>query len=228
MSKQATLQRRRAARLAAQQADAARERRNRNLWRLAAAAAAAVVLVVAGIPERNGVLGNPDAPVTVTEYLDLQCPVCREASTTTLPALVEDYVRTGKIKLQARTLQFIGPDSVKAAKVAAGAEQQDRLWPFLEAFYARQGQENSGYATDGFLREVAAASGVDASKALAQANSSFAASRLDRANGDASRLGIDATPTLTVKRGNGPERGLDANALDPASVAAALDKELGR
>jgi protein-disulfide isomerase len=253
MSKQATLERRRAARLAAQQASAARDRRTRNLWRLGAAAAAAVVLVVAGIavsssggkpatrapaggastlfagiPEQGGVLGDPKAPLTVTEYLDLQCPVCREASTTTLPAVVKQFVRTGKVKLQARTLQFIGPDSVRAAKVAAGAERQGRLWPFLEAFYARQGQENSGYVTDGFLRDVAAASGVDATAALGQEGSSFAAGRLSRANVDASRLGIQATPTLTVRRGNGQEQVLDANALDPASVAAALDKEVAR
>jgi protein-disulfide isomerase len=254
MSKQATLERRRAARLAAQQAGAARERRIRRLWRLGAAAAAAVVLVVAGIavsssggkpatvtpssgssstlfagiPEHGGVLGDPKAPLTVTEYLDLQCPICREASTTTVPALVKQYVRSGKVKLQARPLQFIGPGSVRAAKVAAGAERQGRLWPFLEAFYARQGQENSGYVTDSFLRDVASASGVDGNAALAQADSAFASGRLNRANADAARLGIQATPTLTVRRGNGPEQVLDANALDPASVASALNKELAR
>src|SRR6476661_6211388 len=166
MSKQATLQHRREARLAAEQAAAARERRTRRLWRLGAAAAAAAVLVVggialsssggakaktpapstttsslfAGIPEHAGVLGNPKAPVTLTEYLDLQCPICREASTTTIPAVVQQYVRAGKVKLAARPLQFIGPDSVRAAKVAAGADKQGHLWPFIEAFYARQGQ----------------------------------------------------------------------------------------
>ena len=222
------------------------------LWRLAAATAAAAVLVVggiaisssgdspartppastgtsslfAGIPEHAGVLGNRNAPVTVTEYLDLQCPVCREASTTTIPAIVGQYVRSGKVKLAARPLQFIGPDSVRAAQVAAGAERQGRLWPFIEAFYARQGEENSGYVTDAFLRQVASASGVNGDAAIGQAGSGFAAGRLNRANTDAKRLGIQATPTLTVRRGNGPEKVLDANALDPATVAAALNKEL--
>ena len=100
-------------------------------------------------------LGDPDAPVTVTEYVDLQCPICAEASKQTLPTLINDYVRTGKVKLQARTLSFLGPDSVRAAQVAAGAREQGRLWPFLETFYAAQGTENSGYVTDDFLREVA-------------------------------------------------------------------------
>src|SRR4029450_11884418 len=114
------------------------------------------------IPEQSGVLGHANAPVTVTEYLDLQCPICANASRTVLPGVVDDYVRTGKVKLEARTLHFIGEDSVRAARVAAGAEQQGKLWPFLEAFYAKQGTENSGYVTDDFLREVAAEAGVNA------------------------------------------------------------------
>jgi protein-disulfide isomerase len=194
----------------------------------AAAPAPATASLFAGIPERGGVAGDAKAPVTVTEYVDLQCPVCAHAASSTLPTVVRDYVRTGKVKLAARTLQFLGADSVRAAQVAAGAERQNKLWPFLEAFYARQGTENSGYVTDAFLRDVSRAAGVDAKAALAEAGSSFAGGRLNRANADASRMGIQGTPTLTVRRGNGPEKLLDANPLDPASVAKALDRELAR
>ena len=49
-----------------------------------------------GIPEHDGVLGDPKAPLTLTEYVDLQCPVCAEASKQTLPWLVKNYVRTGQ------------------------------------------------------------------------------------------------------------------------------------
>jgi protein-disulfide isomerase len=181
----------------------------------------------AGFTERDGVLGDPSAPVTLTEYVDLQCPVCARAASTTLPAVVE-YVRAGKVKLAARTLHFLGPDSVRAARAAAGAERQGKLWPFLDAFYARQGAENSGYATDAMLRDTLRAAGADPDAALAAADTAFATERLDRANTDAERMGIQATPTLTVRRGDGPERLLDANPLDPASVAAALDRELAR
>ena len=66
-------------------------------------------------------LGDPDAPLTVTEYVDLQCPACAAAARETLPALVRDHVRTGKVKLEARTLHFLGPDSERAARFAAGA-----------------------------------------------------------------------------------------------------------
>ena len=251
MSKQAVLARRRAERIARERAERERETRTRRLWRLGAAVAAAVILagvgvavsssggtktappattsaLLAGIPENHGVLGDPKAPVTVTEYVDLQCPICAKAAQSTLPALIRDEVRAGKVKLDVRTLSFLGPDSVRAARVAAGAERQGKLWAFLEAFYARQGTENSGYVTDDFLRGVAKASGVDASKALAQAESSFASSRLQQADADAARMNVQGTPTITVKRGNGPERTLKASPLDAAAVQAELDREAAR
>ena len=161
--------------------------------------------VVAGVQEHDGVLGNPNAPYTVTEYLDLQCPICQEASTQILPDLVNNYVKTGKVKLQMRTLQFIGDDSVTAAKFAAGAKAQGKLWNFAETFYANQGEENSGYVTDAFLRSIAQASGVNAAQAFAYAKTGAATDALNTANSAAQAIGADSTPTFTVKKGDGAE-----------------------
>src|SRR3954452_4194517 len=247
---------RRAARRAAEHAAAQSATRRRRVIRLGAVAAVAAVLVVvaalvsashgtanrattasagkqaaalfAGLPERNGVLGDPKAPLTLTEYVDLQCPVCARESAVTLPTIVRDYVRTGKARLEVRTLHFIGPDSDRAARVAAGAEQQGKLFRFLTVFYAEQGTENTGYVTDAFLRRVAAAAGVDARAAVAQAGSAFATGRLARADADATRLGVSRTPTLAVARNGGRPHLLAADALDLQSVARALNAELAR
>ena len=248
---------RRAARLAAEAAEAARASRRRRLVLLAGAVvlAAAVVAVAAvisssgarsdtaagtraaggpeaaarfaGIPERAGVIGDPGAPLKLVEYLDLQCPACKVASAATLPTIVRDYVRTGKATLEVRTLHFLGPDSERAARFAAGAERQGKLFPFLSVFYANQGAENAGYVTDGFLRSVARAAGVDADRAFAEAGSSRATGRLDRANADAARAGVSGTPTLTVQRDGGREQVLP-DSIDPAAVSQALDAELAR
>jgi protein-disulfide isomerase len=244
---------RRAERVEAERAEAARATRRRRTFTLLGALGVAAVLVVvaiavsssggksdppasaaatsgatslfAGIPERDGVLGKRSAPLTVTEFVDLQCPICAETSKTTLPALIKDYVRTGKVKLDARTLHFIGPDSSTAALMAAGAQQQGKLWPFLETFYAMQGEENSGYVTDAFLREVAQASGVDAGKALAYARTPAAQEALDQANRDAETLGVNATPTFAVAHGDGRAKVLAGGNHDIASLASALDAE---
>ncbi len=234
-------------RRAAERAAATAETRRRRIRNLLGAAGLAVVLVVAGIAisaaggaketpvaqsdaaklvagieEHDGVLGDPKAPITVTEYLDPQCPICAEASKANLPHLIDNYVRTGKVKLQARTLSFIGPDSVTAAKFAHGAEQQGKLWAFLETFYASQGQENSGYVTDDFLAGIAKAAGVDADKAAAFADGASAQAALDQADAAAQALKVDSTPSFTVSKDGGPEKvvavGLEdlTNKLDQA------------
>jgi len=237
ITKRQLREQRRAERQAAEAGERARATRRRRLLQLGGALGlAAIVLIaaiavsssggskpaapspglLAGISEHNGVLGDPTAPVTVTEFVDLQCPICAKASQTVVPSVINDYVRPGDVKLQARTLSFIGPDSVRAARVAAGAEQQGRLWPFLETFYSKQGPENSGYVTDDFLRSVASASGVNASKALTFADGSTSQTPLARANAEAQKLGINGTPTFVVQRGNGKPQVVSADKLGAA------------
>ncbi|MBE2316120.1 thioredoxin domain-containing protein [Solirubrobacter sp. CPCC 204708] len=247
MTKRELREQARAHRLALEAAEAARTTRRRRFSILGAALAAAIAVIVVaalvstnsnsdaapsgdlvrstvvdGVPERNGVLGDPNAPVTVTEYVDLQCPVCAEASKTALPALINDYVKTGKVKLELRTMHFLGPDSVKSARVAAGAQQQNKLWSFVETFYANQGTENSGYATDEFLRDVATTAGVDADAALDYADTDASEQALTKANQAAQAIGADSTPTFTITQ-DGQEKVLLVGAGD---VSAELEKAL--
>jgi protein-disulfide isomerase len=240
LTKRELREQRRAERQTAEAAEAAHNRRRRRLWQLGAAAGLALVAVVvavavssssgtpkapapakstlfAGIPEHDGVLGDPKAPVTVTEFLDLQCPICAEASKTTLPTLVNDYVRTGKVKLQARTLHFIGADSSRAARAAAGAQAQGKLWPFVEAFYAAQGQENSGYVTDSFLRSVATAAGADPAKVVAAGSDAG----MTKADAEANQLRVNSTPTFAVTK-NGKTTVIGSGVLDAAALQKAL------
>src|SRR6266540_2985067 len=100
---------------------------------------AAAVSALKGIPQSGVTLGSPDAPVTMVEFADLQCPFCAEYSRDVLPTLIDRYVRTGKVQLQLRLLRFLGPDSDRLARVAVAAAAQDRMWQFVELAYQRQG-----------------------------------------------------------------------------------------
>ena len=93
-------------------------------------------------------LGNPNAPVTMQEFADLQCPGCDQYMTTAFPDIVRQYVRTGKVKVEWKGIAFIGPDSEKGLRFVNAAGQQDKLWNVAELIYRNQGTENSGWVTN--------------------------------------------------------------------------------
>ena len=74
-----------------------------------AAGAAATAKLFRGIPQKLNVLGNPNAPVTMIEFADLQCPFCRDYALDALPAIVQEYVRPGKVKLVFGGIRSSGP-----------------------------------------------------------------------------------------------------------------------
>jgi protein-disulfide isomerase len=184
--------------------------------------------MLAGIPQQGGFLGSPSAPVTLVEFADLQCPICREYTLQSLPTLVQDYVRTGKVRMEMRTLWFIGDDSVTAARAAAGAEQQNKLWNFVDVLYFNQGEENSGYVTPQFLDRIYKASGVDAAKASAHAASEASKAALRAANTLAERYRVDSTPTILVGRRGGQLKAVSADATDVGAFKSAIDGALGQ
>src|SRR4029079_6162560 len=113
-----------------------------------------------GIPQSGIALGSPKAPVTMVEFAALQCPCCAEYQRGVFPTILKRYVRTGKVRVELRLLRFLGPDSDRLARGAAGAEAQDRMCQCVELAYQRQGAENSGYATDDFINSLAADAGL--------------------------------------------------------------------
>jgi protein-disulfide isomerase len=171
----------------------------------------------AGIPQRGTVLGRADAPVRLVEFADLQCPYCDEYAVQALPSLVANYVRQGKLQMQFENLSFIGPDSVKAGRVAAAAAEQNRLWNFVDLLYLNQGEENTGYVTAAYLhRLLAAAPGLNVPAALRASEAPAADAALLQANQLAAEDGVSATPTFLVG-----QTGRALRVFQPASLTAA-------
>jgi protein-disulfide isomerase len=183
--------------------------------------------VFAGIPQQGIAVGDPDAPVTLVEFVDLQCPFCAQFARNELPELVRRYVRTGKVRMELRVLTFLGEDSLRAGQVAAAAAEQDKGWQFADLFFANQGSENTGYATDEFLREVASGvDGLDVDKALADARGPAATAQLRRAAAAAETLGVSSTPTFYASRRGGALEQLELSELTAAAVGAEIDDRL--
>lgn len=167
-----------------------------------------------GVPQDQTTLGDASAKVMVTEYGDLQCPVCKEFSEQVIPTLISDQVEPGDIQLTFRTFDIIGPQSEDASEAALAAAKQGRYWNFVELFYANQGTENSGYVTDDFLRSIAEGAGVpDLDQWESDRHSDEVVSQLQSVQNDAASLGLHATPSVVVE-GPGGSKTLVAPTLE--------------
>jgi protein-disulfide isomerase len=187
--------------------------------------AAEVNRLFEGIPQQGIAVGDPDAPVTVVEFADLQCPFCAQFARDALPELVRRYVRTGEVRLELRLLTFIGPESMRAAQLASAAALQDRGWQFADLFFANQGQEGSGYVTEEFLREVAeGVDGLDVDRAFEQSTGPAAARLIDQAEAAAGTLGVESTPSFFARRTGGSFEPLAVAELTADAVAAEIDR----
>jgi protein-disulfide isomerase len=187
---------------------------------------AATLALFRGIPQTGTVLGRPDAPATVIEYADLQCPYCGQYARDVLPDVVRRYVRTGKVKLDFRPLAFLGADSVQAAEMAAAAGLQAKLYEFADLVYRNQGEEKSGWVTDAYLRRIATAVGLDVSRAFAERRGTAAKGVLAVAKQDAKEAGVPSTPYFMVGRAGRPAKPLQFEAITVDSFSGALDKAL--
>jgi protein-disulfide isomerase len=153
---------------------------------------------LSGLQQVGDTVGDPSAPVTITEYGDLQCPVCKAYSNQEIPDLLAGPVKDGQAKLRYRHWTIIGPQSKDAGKAALAAAEQNKLWTFVELFYDNQGQENSGYVTDEFLDNIAEKAGLDVAQFdKDRANPKFTA-ELEAIDKEATQLHFTGTPSILV------------------------------
>lgn len=170
-----------------------------------------------GIPQNGMVLGQKGAKVTVLEFADLQCPVCKGYSEEVLPQVIESQVRSGEAKLDFRNFTIIGPESKPAGAAAIAAGEQGRGWNFVKLFYRNQGEEDSGYVTDEFLTAIARAAGVpDIASWNTERKSARVLKEVTDSTGQAEGLGFTGTPSFAVE-------GPGTTGLEPLGTPESVD-----
>jgi protein-disulfide isomerase len=180
-----------------------------------------------GIPQQGIHLGKRNAPATLVEIADLQCPFCAEYSRNALPSVVRDYVRTGKVRYELHFRSFLGRDSVRAAGAAAEAARQDLMYQFADVFYRNQGPEESGYADADFMRKVGSqVEGLDVDKVVAAADDPLSQPAVKQGEQFARDLGSTSTPDFYVRKGD-VLTPLQVQGTAPEDYARALDAALG-
>ncbi len=185
-----------------------------------------IVAMFEGVPQSGIALGDPRAPVTMVEYADLQCPFCKEFSANALPDIVDDYVRTGDLRIELNLLTFIGPDSDKLARAAYAASEDDSMWQFVEAAFAEQGAEGSGYATDEFIDSLASSVGLDGPQLRERGAGEAVSQMIADAKRAASEAGISSTPGFQIGPTKGSLQPLEVSSLEPGEFADAIDEQL--
>lgn len=86
------------------------------------------------------ILGNVDAPVTIVEFSDIQCPFCKRFVDDAFVELKEKYIDTGKVKLAFRHYPLISihPNAKKAGEAVECANEQNKFWEYHDLLFANQ------------------------------------------------------------------------------------------
>lgn len=142
------------------------------------------------------VIGREDAPVTIIEFTDLQCPYCARYARETFPTLKREYVDTGKLRYTSRDLPLpFHSFAVPAAVAARCAGEQGRFWEYREALFEAQrtlGSEPYG--------QLAAQLGLDAGRFEACRSDGRQEAILRAELELAARSGIRSTPSFVIGR----------------------------
>jgi protein-disulfide isomerase len=186
-------------------------------------AVAAVDTLLAGIPQSGTTLGSPSAKVTVTEYGDLVCPICKDFALSSENQLIAHDVRSGKVKITYRALETAsqtanGSMFVPSQVAAKAAGLQNHAWNYIELFYHEQGDETTSYVTNSYLNGLAGQiSGLNYSKWTSDRQSSALSSQVTADETAAQAAGFNSTPTIVIK---GPKSQAQPIVGNPSSYSS--------
>lgn len=140
-------------------------------------------------------LGDVDAPVVLAEWTDFRCPYCGVFSRDTLPVLLDEYVDTGKVRLEVHDVDFIeGEVSARVAVAARAAGEQGRYFPYLFAVYEAMSQDRPAI-TDALLISYAEEAGVaDIARFTRDLDSPELREAVRVSSEQAKQLGVGAVP----------------------------------
>lgn len=194
-----------------------------------AAGAAATVSPELARADAARILGDSTAPLWLVVVSDFQCPYCRSWEEETAPAVIRDYVRTGKVRMAFINLPLsMHPNAGPAAEAAMCAGAQDRFWPVHEAIFATQPRWAGAADAPRIFDSLAVASGVDAAsyRACIAAGTMRPLVRADVQR--AEQAGVRSTPTFMISSRAQPNAQPAAiqGAAPAATFRAVLDSML--
>ena len=140
--------------------------------------------------------GHANAPVTIVEFTDYQCPYCRRFQAETWPRLKHDYLDTGRVRFIVRDLPLSFHASARpAAEAAHCAGEQGRFWPMHDVLLAGKTQLDLPS-----LMQQAQAMGLDVVRFRDCVTANKYDASIARNVATATALGLRGTPSFIVGR----------------------------
>jgi protein-disulfide isomerase len=168
------------------------------------------------------IIGKPDAPLTMVEFTDLQCPFCRVYHVTTFEQLKRDYIDTGKLRYISRDfpLEAIHPLANAAARAARCAGDQGKFWEMRHIILANN--QTIGKDVFATFAQDLKLNANEFLRCTSDANKYQDELKKDQAEGVAA--GINGTPSFIIGRTSGAS--LDGIRIVGAQPYAAFDAKL--
>lgn len=166
-------------------------------------------------------LGDLDAPVTLLEFTDYSCRYCAILAVDTLPALIDEYVDQGLVRVEIHDVAKLGEGSVEAAIAARAAGEQGRYFEFLHALYAASPSDGHPTFDDEALIGFAEQAGVpDIELFSSRLGADDLRELVSISDAAAREAGVESVPTIVV----GDAVVVGAQPTD--DIRAAIDAEL--
>ncbi len=147
-----------------------------------------------GLVDDDDVLGDDDAPVTIVEFSDYECPFCARFHTLTFGQLKSEYIDTGKVKFVYRDFPLsFHPQAQKAAEAAECAGEQDKYFEMHELLFS------SGVAGGvASFKQYASQIGLNTAKFNECLDSGKMVSEIRKDTADGAAIGVQGTPAFYV------------------------------
>jgi len=175
------------------------------------------------------VLGNQDAPVTIVEFSDFQCPFCSRFYQQTLPLIEQNYIQTGIVKLVYRDFPLdIHPNAVPAHIAAECADEKGKFWEYHDMLFDKQSewQGISKASAEEKFSQYASDLGMDTTSFESCMKSDEIANEVTQDFQAGAQYGSTGTPTFFI--GNVDDGFIKLVGAQPyAAFEAAINAQLG-
>ena len=155
-------------------------------------------IMAAVVAQTRHFKGDPDAPITIIEFSDFQCPYCGRFAADAGYQIDEQFVDAGLVRFGYQHFAFLGPESQKAAEASECAAEQGAFWPYHDLLFGRLTGEYRGALTPAGLTQYAADVGLDTEAFDVCLNSGKYASLVTTETSSAQSLGVTGTPAFLV------------------------------